>query len=378
MSFNTNIRQILPEIIHTENNQNLRSKLFNNYQLNITNKKFKSVSSATPSINSDVNYLKDKIIFTPKNRNKIFNSEKTEYSSDINDIYFSKIFTNSEIKPIFSHIKINTLSPNKKIEIPKSLLNSKNNININDDNQNNKKIQKNHYNSYKTSSFWYRKTEDLNRINKYDTRNINKFSNLFLSYKADNMNKIKNKNNYNKINKVSNRFNSLECYIENCIKIDENKLLNRNTPKLENYLDKSECDKLSKKAKNLLNTQDKIKNIAKDTKLILALCEYINSKFSKLYNEKRRRLNDIKQEKKQMKLKQKYDKPMKLKLRKNFIHLTDVCKVNNKIKSPSKNKIQILYKNGYFSKSFFFPTSLSYKILRKDLNKKEVNSLINY
>ena len=70
MSFNTNIRQILPEIIHTENNQNLRSKLFNNYQLNITNKKFKSVSSATPSINSDVNYLKDKIIFTPKNTMK--------------------------------------------------------------------------------------------------------------------------------------------------------------------------------------------------------------------------------------------------------------------------------------------------------------------
>ena len=370
----------MPEVIRTEYNQNLRTKLFNNYQLNISNNKIKNKNNAIPSPNSDINNLIDKIKFTPKNKNKIYNSEKTEYSSNINDIYLSRIHTNSEIKPIFSNTKINnSISPNKKLGLPKSLINSRNKMNIKDDNRTNMNTKNNIFSSDKASSYWYRKTEDLNSINKYDTENINKFSNLFLNYKANNLKRIKNKYNYNTINnKTSNRFNSLDCYIENSIQIDENKLLNRYTPKFEDYLGKSDCDKLTEKSKNLLNTKDKIKIIAKDTKLIMAMYEYLNSKFAKLYNEKRRRLRNIKQEKEEMKINQKYENAMKLKLKNNLIPLTSVCKINNKIQSPFKNKKPILYKNGNIYKAFFFPTSLSYKSLKSNINKKEMNSNINY
>lgn len=89
------------------------------------------------------------------------------------------------------------------------------------------------------------------------------------------------------------------------MQIDENKLLNRYNPNYKEYLGKSDYDKLKLKSKKLINTKEKIKFIFKDTKLIMAMCDYLNTSFAKLNNEKRRRMKDIKKEVEEIKINEK-------------------------------------------------------------------------
>ena len=262
LSFRKKMSKLLPDIVKTENNQNYNTKEFNIYRLNTIQDKKKNQSiGASPSSFAEKNYFLDKL-FSPKSSKN--NNEKTECSSNINDIYLSKIQANSEIKQIFRDIKLSkTISPKNKSETSKFYTK-----------YNNRSENFNKMKTFSTSSCWYRKTDNfdninnLNDINSFDTEKINKFSSIFVNYKNH---KIKNrKNNFlysTKNNKTqNNRFNSLNLFIDSYLQIDENKLLNRYNPNYKEYLGKSDYDKLKLKSKKLINTKQKIKFIFKDTK----------------------------------------------------------------------------------------------------------------
>jgi len=358
--------KLLPDIVQTENNQNYKTKAFNIYRLNTIQDKKKNQSiGASPSSFAEKNYFLEKL-FSP-NTNKNTN-EKTECSSNINDIYLSKIQANSEIKQIFKDIKLSkTISPKNKSETSKFYNRPKNASN-----------NFNKMKTFSTSSYWYQKKDsfnnisNLNDINSFDTEKINKFSSIFVNYKNQ---KIRNrKNNFlysTKNNKTqNNRFNSLNLFIDSYLQIDENKLLNRYNPNYEEYLGKSDYDKLNLKSKKLLNTKDKIKFIFRDTKLIMAMCDYLNTSFAKINNEKRRKIKDIKKEFEEIKLNEKNMKSIKSKIKNEIIPINNMCKMKTK-KSHINRRSPLIYKNGFLSKSFKFPFSLSYKAIRRNINKKD-------
>jgi len=366
LSFRKKMSKLLPDIVKTENNQNYNTKAFNIYRLNTIQDKKKNQSiGASPSSFVEKNYFLDKLFSPKSNKN---NNEKTECSSNINDIYLSKIQANSEIKQIFRDIKLSkTISPKNKSETSKFYTK-----------YNNRSENFNKMKTFSTSSCWYRKTDNfdnisnLNDINSFDTEKINKFSNIFVNYKNH---KIKNrKNNFlysTKNNKTqNNRFNSLNLFIDSYLQIDENKLLNRYNPNYKEYLGKSDYDKLKLKSKKLINTKEKIKFIFKDTKLIMAMCDYLNTSFAKLNNEKRRRMKDIKKEVEEIKINEKNMKSIKSKLKNEIIPINNMCKIKTK-KSHINRRTPIIYKNGYLSQSFKFPYSKSYKTIRRNINKKD-------
>jgi hypothetical protein len=366
LSLRKKMSKLLPDIVQTENNQNYNTKAFNIYRLNTIkdNKKNQSIGSS-PSSFAEKNYFKDKFFSPNSNKN---NNEKTEYSSNINDIYLSKIQANSEIKQIFKDVKLNkTISPKNKSEASKFYTKSKNAS----DNFNKMK-------TFSTSSCWYRKTDNfdsisnLNDVNSFDTEKINKFSSIFINYKNH---KIKNrKNNFlysTKNNKTQyNRFNSLNLFIDSYLQMDENKLLNRYHPNYKEYLGKSEYDKLNLKSKKLLNTKEKIKVVFKDTKLIMAMCDYLNTSLAKLNSKKRKRIKDIKKEAEEIKINEKNMQRIKSKIKNDIIPINNMCRIKTK-KRYIKRRTPLIYKNGYLSKSFKFPSSLSYKAIRRDIYKKD-------
>ena len=366
LSFRKKMSKLLPDIVHTENNQNYNTKTFNIFLLNTIQDKKKNQSSvASPSSFAEKNYFIDKLFSPNKNKN---NNEKTEFSSNINDIYLSRIQANSEIKHIFKDVKLSkTISPKNKRETSKFYSRSKNTSDI-----------FNKVKTFSTSSCWYAKTDNfdnksyLNDINSFDTEKINKFSSIFVNYKNHRIKDRKNNFLYStKNNKTqNNRFNSLNLFIDSYLQIDENKLLNRYNPKYEEYLGKSDYDKLNLKSKKFLNTKDKIKVIFKDSKLIMAMCDYLNSSLAKINNEKRKRIKDIKKEAEEIKINEKNMKRLKSKIKNEIIPINSMCKIKAK-KNHNNKRTPLIYKNGYLSQSFKFPYSLSYKAIRRNINKKD-------
>lgn len=358
MSLRKKISRMLPKIIQTEENKNYIGKTINNYRFNILTNKYNNRSLANPSLNIENNYLsyQDNIKISSK-YNFAYNTEKTEYSSQINDC-LSKINGSSEIKPISTQIRLNeTLSPRPKYKTEthnffnssKNIFNSRINIYP--------KIF--HQKNFQTSSCWYARIDDIKNINKFDMESIVKFSNTFTISKTPKPNKrhkiIKNI----KMKNTDNRFNSLNCFIDDYIDMDEDKLLNRYYPNYEEYLGKLDYKKLKEKSKNLKTTKEKIKGVFKDTKLLMAMCDYLNTSLSKLKNEKRLKLKLINNELKiHLKNKRKM-KSLKNTLKNNLIPKKDIFKMNTKYNNSFIKKAPMIYKNGYYSKSFYFQTSLS-------------------
>ena len=377
MSLRKKMSQLLPEIIQTDDIKNYKGKTLNNYRTNyLINSKIKNKSLATPSINTEINYYIDKIKITPK-RNFGYNTEKTECSSQINErTSKSKITGNSEIKPLFANIKFNdSVSPIYKTETQNFYRSEQNIFNTK---TTNKKAYKNNRiniypkkynynnNSNKSSSCWYAKIDELNNISKFNMEKIIKFSNNFLNSKTPKIKKrkkyiiINNSKDKNKNSKNHNRFNSLNCFIDNYIEFDENKILNRYNPKFDEYFGKLDYYKLIQKGKNLLTAKEKIKTVFKDTKLLMAMCDYLNTSLAKLKNEKRAKIKNRNKQIEEMKKNTIYQKTFETNLRNNLVEKKDLFKMNTiNNKNSFIKKPPILYKNGCFSKHFYFPTSLS-------------------
>jgi hypothetical protein len=346
MSLRKRLSQFLPDTIPTEENKNIKGRTLNNFCLNIS--KYKLKSKESHSIKLDSNYYMEKIQRTPKSYNIGYYTEKTEYSSHINDC-LSKIQTNTEKRPLYYNI---TLNENNTKELKTQTLNnyssSKNIFNKNKTNQ--KKD-----NNYKTSLKWFRKNNHYYKVNKFDMENIIKFSNTFENFRTPKTKKSKylsNSNNTNNKKNVNNRFNSLNFYIDNYIRMDINKLVNRYIPNFKDYFSKTDYTILTQKRKKLLTEKEKIKTVFKDTKLMMCMCDYINSSFSKIKNEKRMKLNSLNQQIKEVKSKNKYIKSINEEMKNNLIPIKNIFSMKKNEKLYKAKKISKIYKNGNFYKSF--------------------------
>ena len=376
MSLRKKISQILPEINKIDDNKNYRGKTLNNYRFNIITNKIKNKSIASPSLKTEINYFtyKDNLKISPKHN--FYNTEKTEYSSQINDC-LSKINGNSEIKPTSNNMYFNdSLSPTPKYKTESfNFYNSSKNI-FNNRMNIYPKQKKYHFRNFKTTSCWYSKIDDIKNINKFDLDSIIKFSNRYSNSKTPKIKKRKNKvikkvNNENGNINENNRFNSLNCFIDNYIEFDENKLLNRYIPNYIDYMSKTDYEKLIKKSRNLLTAKEKIKSVFKDTKLLMAMCDYLNTSLAKLKNEKRKKLKAQKKELEDFKKNKKYKKSLENSIKNNLIPKKNIFKMNIKYNNSFVRKAPLIYKNGYFPKSILFPTSFSYYNI--DENDKEIH-----
>lgn len=369
MSLRKKLSYLLPKIIQSEDNKFYKGKTINNYRLSFIKNQIKSIGNL--SIKTEVNHYIDKLKISPKNQNIGYNTEKTEYSSQINDC-LSRIQANSEIKPIYTSIKLNdSISPNYKTETNQFFNSSKNIFN------NTKTIYPKKTN-HKTSTCWH-KTENNNskKINNIDMENIIKYSNNYAKYRTPKIKRRKNIFSNNIKNKkviTNNRFNSLNCFIDNYIQIDENKLVNRYIPNFGDYFSKTDQNKLIEKGKNLLTEKEKIKLVFKDTKLIMAMCDYLNSSFAKIKNEKRLKLNTLNQEIRNIKKNKKYMKTLNSNIRNNLIPISNIFKMKQNIKNDTFKKAPMIYKNGYFSKSFYCSTTLTHSENDKnEINQNQIN-----
>ena len=364
----------MPEIIQNDENKNYKGKTLNNYRFNIITNKIKNKIIANPSLNTEINYFtyKDNSKISPKHN--FYNTEKTEYSSQINDC-LSKINGISEIKLGSTNLHFNdSLSPTPKYKTESfNFYKSSKNI-FNDRINIYPKTKEYHFRNLKTTSCWYAKIDDIKNVNKFDMNSIIKYSNFFSKNPKIKRRKNGTKNyiyNKNKNGNGNNRFNSLNCFIDNYIDFDENKLLNRYNPKFLDYMSKTDYERLVKKSRNLLTTKGKIKLVFKDTKLLLAMCDYLNSFLAKLKNEKRKKLKKDKKEFEESKKNKKDMKTLENSIKNNLLPKKDIFKMNVKYNNSFIKKAPMIYKNGYFNKSIFFPTSLSYCHI--DSNDKEIH-----
>ena len=258
MSLRKNFSQILSDTIQTEENKYYKRKTLNNFGLNINDYKNRCKESNLNKVDKNyyIDYI-DKIQKTPNKNNIGYNTEKTDYSSHIND-RLSKIQTNSEKRPIYFYVNLNESNNNEqnKTHTLNILTGAKNIFHRTDVNL--KSVP------HKTSLHCFRKSNHYYKVNKFDMENIINFSNTLKNYITPKTRKLKylfhNNSSQKKKQKLNNRFNSLNCFIDNYVQIDENKIVNRYIPNFKDYFSNTDYSLLSQKRKNLLTENEKIKN----------------------------------------------------------------------------------------------------------------------
>ena len=338
MSMRKKFSQILTDSTRTEEDTFYKGKTLNNFGLNINNYR-----NNTNKV--DKRFYIDKIKKSP---NFGYNTEKTDYSSRIND-RVSKIQTNSEIRPIYFRLKLNESNNNVHKTETLNFYNSSNNI-FNNTEINQKKLYS------RTSLPFFRKSFHYYKVNKIDMENVINFSNTLENFQTPQKRKMKhlsnNNNSKNKEHKINNRFNSLNCFIDNYVQFDENKIVNRYIPNFKEYFSNTDYSLLTQKRKKLLTEKEKIKTVFKDTKLMMAMCDYLNLSFSRIKNEKRMKLHSLRQKIKEIKNKNKYIKALNKDMDNNLIPINNIFNMKKRVKNSKANKVPLIYKNGSFYKSF--------------------------
>ena len=339
--FKKNFIQSFQGISKEQKYPKLREKLkIINFKYNLNSK-----DNNNNSIDSKSNNFKKEINNNTFAKSKIFgySTEKTDYSSKFSDKNISKIKMNNDSKHTTIDNKVNKTiqfsSRNINIYPMKPLPN----------------ITLNNYHSLNTFSNYNRKRESFRDMNIYEMNKVITFTNnLFYSKTPQKKKDIKENKNNSESKKVRiNKFNSLNCFIDDYMSKDNNEIKRYKT-NFRDYFGDSDYDKLKEKEKTYLTEINKIKLIYKDTNLMKALCDYLNLSFGKLKNEKNENMKTIKQEKEEIKRKKKYLKFLQNNWKHNLIPLKDIFNTNNKKNNlkfsfDSRNKKYNL-KNGYFSK----------------------------
>ena len=78
----------------------------------------------------------------------------------------------------------------------------------------------------------------------------------------------------------------------------------------------------------------------------------------------------IKKEVEEIKTNEKNMKSIKSKIKNDIIPINNMCRIKTK-KRYINRRTPLIYKNGYLSQSFKFPYSLSNKVIRRDIYKKD-------
>ena len=271
------------------------------------------------------------------------NSEETKYSSKISNMNISKIKTiNSNNRNSLDLMANKTIQPNHR-HIPSYISMSKSPI---------KKIN----NDYILNTFSNFKTnfEDNKNINKFDIDKIITFTNtIFYSQTPKKIKEIKDNKSMNIKRKIkTNKFNSLNCFIDDYMSKKDNHESKKIKVNFKDYMGDTEYDRLCEKEKTYLTETNKIKLIYKNTNLMKALCDYLNLSFVKLRNEKNQRIKILNKERAEINKRNKYLKYLRNNFKYNLIPTTDIFNSTKKKNLKSTfNRNLFLYRNNHFSKN---------------------------
>ena len=286
-----------------------------------------------------------------KSNNFGYYTEKTAYSSKLSDKNILKIKKRSNSKQIFMDIKVNkTLQPNYK---NKKIFNHKQLPHI----------TLNNYYSINTFSHINKNKENFKDIHKFEIDKVMTFTNnLFFSKTTQKKYGIKENTINNDTKKIrKNKFNSINCFIDDYIIKDDNDYKRYKT-NFRHYFGDYDYDKLKEKEKHYLTEMKKIKLIYKNTNLMNALFDYLNLAFGKLKNEKNENIKTIEKEQKEIRAKNKLMKFLQKNSKHNLIPLKDLF--NNNIK---KNNLKLTFRGrrNYHMKNEIFSFYKSYSNIKK-------------
>ena len=284
-------------------------------------------------IKTEMNYNLDQKSETLGN-----DSKKTQYSSKLIKLNHDPtkiLIDNKENKNIQSNFRNTSIITNFQMR------NLKN------------KTSNNHH-IYNTVSTNKRRIVRFKNIHKFEIDKIISFTNNAFypktPQKSKEINGIKNRTEIKR--KRNNKFNSLNCFIDDYISKDNNES-KKYKINFKDYFGDSDYEKLIEKEKTYLTEIKKIKLIYKNTNLMKALCDYLNLSFVKLKNEKNDRTKTIKQEKEEIKKQMDYLKYLQNNSKYNLIPMNKIfnnSKRNNLILNFNNRNI-FSFKNGYFSKN---------------------------
>ena len=316
-------------------NKNLRKKL--KFSSPIDNLKFKNNNRY---FNTNKKEEKDNSVKKLKILER--NSEETKNTSKISNINISKINTNNSHDVILLDIMANkTIQPNHR-HIPSNISMRQSSI---------KTIK----NNYALNTFSNSKSNfEINKnINKFDMNKIITFTNTFFNSKTpkkiQEIKDYKKKNNKNKAK--TNKFNSLNCFIDDYMSKKDHRENKKIKVNFKDYMGETEYDKLCEKEKTYLTEINKIKIIYKNTNLMRALCDYLNLSFVKLRNEKNQRMKTLNKERAEISKRNKYLKYLRNSFKYNLIPTTDVFNSTKKKSLNSTfNRNLFRYRNNNFSK----------------------------
>lgn len=270
-------------------------------------------------------------------------SKKTQYSSNLNNLKIPII----KLK----HDQTKFGIDNKEYKNIQSNFRNTNSI-TNFQMKNHKNKTSKNYHKYNTVSSSKRSIVRFQNIHKFEIDKIISFTNNTFYPKTPQKNKeingIKNRTEIKR--KRNNKFNSLNCFIDDYISKDNNES-KKFKINFKDYFGDSDYEKLIEKEKTYLTEIKKIKLIYKNTNLMKALCDYLNLSFVKLKNEKNERMKIIKQEKEEIKKQMNYLKFLQNNSKYNLIPINKIftnCKKNN-MKLNFNNRKMFSFKNGYFS-----------------------------
>ena len=326
-----------PEIANEKNSQNINDILKLNNLIN--NRNLRNCNSFS------IFNIKNKSIkfHIPKIKLKGCSVEKPERSIKISDIISSKFKKENNNRYLNTDVKIyKTIQPQNRNIFYDSGLQIRNSLNEKDNN----------YRSYQTLSNIKRNLETFDDIHKIDLDKIITFTNNAFHSKSP---KVKQNIKENQIRLEKERrknrntkFNSLKCFIDDYMP-KENKEMKKYNINFRDYFGDSDYEKLIEKEKNYLTEVEKIRLIFKNTKLMKALCDYLNLSFVKIKNEKNLKIKEINKNNEEIRNQKKYKKFIENNLRLNLIPNKNIFCFNtkNNLKLIFKKRSPLIYKNGY-------------------------------
>ena len=322
--------------------------------ININDKK--TVTSLT-TLNTESNTksnLTSQIFRNFNSRNNKFYDYKINFLSH-QEKDASKKSTLSNVTDMNHHILLTNIDSRKKFS--KNVLRKNNNLNSLYTTYTSSRVAK-------TESFSPLKTD----INYVDFDSIVKYSNLISKAPSKNNSPKRNEKSkiycktplLNGVKKGRNYKSSLNYLLGKNLIVDENNIDNKYKPNLYNFLGEKEYSSFCKKNKKLVKSKGEIIKILKDVKLMKSMFDYLNFSLGRLYNEKRAKQKELKNEEEKLKITNMYNLDINSKIKNEIVPIDKLCKVQKifsqkKKDQIKKNNIKILYKNGFLSKSILKP-----------------------
>ena len=212
----------------------------------------------------------------------------------------------------------------------------------------------NNYKSFLTLSSINSNYESFKNIHSINMDKIITFTNTAFYSKSPKFKTILTNNENENIKEQrktrNNKFNSLECFIDDYMSKENNDIKKYKT-NFRDFFGDSDYEKLIEKEKTYLTEMGKIRLIYKNTRLMKALFDYLNLSLGKIKNKRNQRIKEINKSNEENRKKKKYMQFIEKHMRLNLIPYKDVFNNNHKnnLKFQFNKRSPLIYKNGYLS-----------------------------